>query len=121
MNWRRHLTLIFKEGMNNILKHAACNNVTLEINVKHENLIISLSDDGKGFNGNGANGNGVNGNGVEKANGETGRGLYSMSNRAVKLKGEIRVITYLGKGTTIQFKGKIPQVGYGYSPARRLI
>jgi ligand-binding sensor domain-containing protein/signal transduction histidine kinase len=111
MNWRRHLTLIFKEGMNNILKHAACKNVTLEIVLKHDSLIIALSDDGKGFKGNGHNG----------TNGESGRGLSSMSNRAAKLQGEIRVITYLGRGTTIQFRGKMPQVGYSYSPARRLI
>ncbi|MGH7454112.1 MAG: triple tyrosine motif-containing protein, partial [bacterium] len=111
MNWRRHLTLIFKEGMNNILKHAACKNVTLEIALKHDSLIIALSDDGKGFKGNGQNG----------TNGESGRGLNSMSNRAAKLQGEIRVITYLGRGTTIQFRGKMPQVGYSYSPASRLI
>jgi ligand-binding sensor domain-containing protein/signal transduction histidine kinase len=111
MNWRRHLTLIFKEGMNNILKHAACKNVTLEFALKHDTLLISLSDDGKGFNGKGHNG----------TNGESGRGLSSMSNRAAKLQGEIRVITYLGRGTTIQFKGKMPQVGYSYSPASRLI
>ncbi|MCI0694705.1 histidine kinase [candidate division KSB1 bacterium] len=111
MNWRRHLTLIFKEGMNNILKHAACKNVTLEIALKHDSLIIALSDDGKGFKGNGQNG----------ANGESGRGLNSMSNRAAKLQGEIRVITYLGRGTTIQFRGKMPQVGYGHSVASRLI
>jgi ligand-binding sensor domain-containing protein/signal transduction histidine kinase len=110
MNWRRHLTLIFKEGMNNVLKHAACKNVTLEMIMKHDNLFISLTDDGKGFNGKGGHG----------TNGESGRGLSSMSNRAVKLQGEFIVVTHVDKGTTIRFKGRMPQLGYEHLPARRL-
>jgi signal transduction histidine kinase len=111
MNWRRHLTLIFKEGMNNVLKHAACKNVTLEMMMKYDHLVISLADDGKGFNGKGDYG----------TNGESGRGLSSMANRATKLQGELIVITHLGRGTTIQFKARIPQLGYGHLPERRLI
>ncbi len=110
MNWRRHLTLIFKEGMNNVLKHATCKNVTLEMIMKHDNLVISLTDDGKGFNGNGSH----------ETNGESGRGLCSMSNRAAKLQGELIVVTHLGKGTTIRFKGRMPRLSYGHFPARRL-
>jgi signal transduction histidine kinase len=111
MNWRRHLTLIFKEGMNNVLKHAACKNVTLEMAVEHDNLVISLTDNGKGFNGRGNDG----------TNGESGRGLSSMSNRAAKLQGELAVITHVGKGTTIRFKARMPQLGNGHLPESRLI
>lgn len=120
MNWRRHLALLFKEGMNNVLKHASCHNVTLEMALKHDCLIIALADDGKGFNGNGNfNGNGSsNGNGHSNGyhdadhsglNGESQRGMTSMSSRASKLQGRIKVISNVGAGTKIQFTGHLPE------------
>jgi signal transduction histidine kinase len=84
---KRHLTLLFKEGMTNILKHAECRNATLQVEVAGERVQITLTDDGKGCNGK------MNGN---------GQGLKNMRERAEKLQGLLRVDSRLGEGTTIQ-------------------
>ena len=67
METRRHVILIFKEGMHNALKHADCKQVVLSVELGNGDFALTLTDDGKGYtdsgNGNGhGNGNG-NGNG----------------------------------------------------------
>jgi signal transduction histidine kinase len=84
---KRHLTLLFKEGMTNILKHAECRNATLQVEVAGERVQITLTDDGKGCNGK------MNGN---------GHGLSNMRERAEKLQGLLRVDSRPGEGTKIQ-------------------
>lgn len=49
MDWRRHITLIFKEAMNNALKHSRCKNVTLAFSLSGRRIVIALSDDGVGI------------------------------------------------------------------------
>ena len=46
---RRDLMLVFKEALHNIEKHASAKNVNIEIKVEDESLLISIQDDGKGF------------------------------------------------------------------------
>jgi ligand-binding sensor domain-containing protein/signal transduction histidine kinase len=87
-DWRRHLTLMFKEAMNNVVKHSECENVTLSISHQHGNLEVSLTDDGKGFNVN---------------NGFSGQGLYSMRNRAEKICGGLIIESTTGTGTVVRF------------------
>jgi len=97
MQWRRHLILIFKEAMNNILKHAECKNVTFDISLNHNQLQIALSDDGVGCN-------------IETIS--SGLGLHNMKRRAALIQGEINITSNNGKGTKIQFVSEIPQMGY---------
>ena len=97
MEWRRHLILIFKEGMNNILKHAHCKNVTLSFNYKNGILKINLMDNGSGFSEN---------------NHSNGKGLRNMQNRAESINGKIKIISNSGNGTTLKFTGEIPQTGH---------
>ena len=87
MDWRRHLTLIFKEGMNNILKHAQCQNVTLAFEMKEGRLQISLSDDGEGLP-------------VKQSS--SGNGLQNMKKRAQKINGSLTLLSSPHEGTTIQ-------------------
>jgi ligand-binding sensor domain-containing protein/signal transduction histidine kinase len=96
MEWKRHLTLIFKEAINNVLKHAQCQKATLEIVLDDSNLIITLLDDGVGFN---------------STNCSSGSGLKNMKDRAEKIQGEIKIISNAEKGTMLQFIGKAPQIG----------
>src|SRR5262249_35371462 len=49
VDWRRHLLLIFKEAMNNAAKHSGCRNVTLDVHSRNGDLVVRLTDDGKGF------------------------------------------------------------------------
>ncbi|MDZ7319775.1 MAG: histidine kinase, partial [candidate division KSB1 bacterium] len=93
LEWRRHLILIFKEAMNNVLKHACCQNVTFQIALNHRKLEMALSDDGIG--------------GVNNKN-TMGQGLKNMKKRAELIQGEINIQSDNGTGTMVQFLGQIP-------------
>jgi signal transduction histidine kinase len=108
MDWRRHITLIFKEAMNNVLKHSQCQNVTLTILMNHRHLEIILEDDGKGipkavFSGNNTE--------PETEINSPGNGLNNMRLRAQKLNGEVTFLPGSSNGTMIKFSGEIPQIG----------
>ncbi|MBR9997786.1 MAG: hypothetical protein KFF73_02390 [Cyclobacteriaceae bacterium] len=45
----RHIVLIFKEGLNNVLKHAGCRNVYFSIEIEGKDIELKLKDDGQGF------------------------------------------------------------------------
>lgn len=92
MDWRRHLTLIFKEAMNNILKYANCSNVTLTVELNNKTIHMTVEDDGKGFN-------------LDKI--KKGRGLKSMKIRAQNLKGSINVSSNYDNGTIVEFIGEL--------------
>ncbi|WP_315816915.1 sensor histidine kinase [Paraflavitalea speifideaquila] len=47
-NIRRHVFLLVKEALNNIVKHAGAQQVTITITIEDE-LMISIQDDGKGL------------------------------------------------------------------------
>jgi signal transduction histidine kinase len=95
MDCKRHLAIIFKEGMNHILKYVKCKNVTLEIAINHKTVEISLSEDGKG---------------IGKTDFGEESGSRNMKMRADKIRGELNIISNNGNGTTIQFKGQFPQI-----------
>ena len=90
METRRHLALIFKEGMNNIVKHSGCRHVTLAISVGDGTLRLLLTDDGKGYTN-------VSGSGY---------GLKSMQQRAEKIQSSIRFDSEPGKGSRIELTAK---------------
>ncbi len=96
MEWRRHLILIFKEAMNNVIKHAECKGLILEIKVNHDVVEISLSDNGTGC---------LNGK-------RNGQGLHNMKQRAELIHGHLDINFEKGKGTTVRFYGEIPRMGY---------
>lgn len=108
MDWRRHLTLIFKEAMNNALKHSRCRNVTLTISASASGLEIALADDGIGlpFLKPAAG----PGEGDEEAP-PRGNGLNNMRFRAGKLHGAIDLLPNREGGTIVRFSGEIPQTG----------
>lgn len=98
MAWRRNLTRIFKEGMNNVLKHTSeeCQNVTLDFSSRSGDLLVTLSDDGHGF---------------DTGNGSQGRGIKNMYNRAKKLGAILNVESESGKGTRLRFSARLPHQG----------
>jgi signal transduction histidine kinase len=48
-SFRRNIFLVVKELINNILKHALSSEITMEIEMRNSNLMISIRDNGKGF------------------------------------------------------------------------
>jgi len=49
MDLRCNLFLIFKEAVHNVLKHAQAKNVFIELLTQHHQIILSVKDDGVGF------------------------------------------------------------------------
>jgi signal transduction histidine kinase len=93
VDWKRHLALIFKEGMNNSLKHSNSEKVQLDSHLEGDEIEIVLTDNGKGF--------------AEDPQ-SRGNGLKNMRDRAEKLASSIFIDSNPGEGTKISFKGKFP-------------
>ena len=93
MDWKRQLSLMFKEGMNNALKHACCRQVFLEASILDQEIEISLVDDGKGFD--------------PKKHFDQNNGLENMRRRSEKIQGILEFESKKGIGTKISFRGKI--------------
>lgn len=83
---RRHLYLIFKEIINNAVKHADAAKVCIKLLRSNNNLILTVIDDGKGF---------------AETDNFTGNGLNNMRLRTKELGGTIEINSEIGKGTTI--------------------
>jgi signal transduction histidine kinase len=80
---------IIQEAIHNSLKHAQASRIKVEIEKLNNQLKISISDDGKGFQM----------NSVEKGN-----GLINMKKRAKTIGGELAVISDNKKGTQVILK-----------------
>jgi signal transduction histidine kinase len=93
---RREVYLIFKECINNLVKHSAATKAEIEIKLERDFLIIKISDNGSGFDvQNQSNGN---------SNGYGGNGLKNMTRRTKNLGGGISVDSNKNEGTRITLK-----------------
>ncbi|MEO8398600.1 MAG: two-component regulator propeller domain-containing protein [Ignavibacteriaceae bacterium] len=92
LDFRRHLSLIFKEAMNNSLKHSNGNKLMLSTKIKDEELEISIEDNGEGFSI------------IQESK---GNGLNNMIKRSEKIQGVLNIDSRIGTGTKITFKGKL--------------
>lgn len=89
---QRHLVLAFKEMLHNIRKHAEAKKVQINLSQSSRELTLDISDDGIGFDSTAAH---------------EGHGLASLRQRAIKLGGELRITTALGKGTQLMLTAKL--------------
>lgn len=95
---RREVFLIFKESVNNVLKHANASVVAIEFRLEGGRLELSVSDDGRGFNSSGS----VTLSGeYEPTDGTGGNGLHSMRRRAAEMGGRFEVSSKSDAGTTV--------------------
>lgn len=95
MKWKREIILIFKEAMNNVLKHSSASTAELKADVTGSVLTISLSDDGVGFD--------------TQKNHSNGRGLNSIKKRAEVVDGIVKVESN-NEGSQIQLSLKTIEV-----------
>ena len=94
---RRHLYLIFKEGINNVARHAGdCTKVSLSLAVSGNRLRAEISDDGCGFAG--------DGHAQGSSNGRGGNGLLNMRARAEQMGGRLDVDSAPRAGTRLVLK-----------------
>lgn len=87
MEQRRDVYLIFKESMNNIVKHASAHNVWIDVQLQNDMLCLKIKDDGKGFDS----------SVISSRN-----GLRNIHSRTEKWKGTALINTSPGKGTSIE-------------------
>ncbi len=92
LTYRQHLFLLFKEAINNSLKHSGCSEMILALRVQGKNLIIQLTDNGKGF---------------DTESKSSGNGLRNIKERAKNIGGKVEIISELNVGTKIEFSGKV--------------
>jgi signal transduction histidine kinase len=91
---RREVYLIFKECINNVVKHSGCDQAALEFSSDGPWLVISITDNGKGFEA----------ASTASAVGMGGHGLNSMQRRAEGIGGRLKIDSQPGSGTAITLK-----------------
>ena len=89
---RRAVFLIFKEAVNNIIRHSRCSTVDALLTLDHKTLILEVSDNGRGF---------------DPEHARAGEGLASMRRRAEKIGGEIEVVSKSGEGATVRLRAPL--------------
>lgn len=86
MTLRRQVFLIFKELLHNIAKHSDAGRVWVDLRESRGRLLLSVRDDGIGFDASGTN---------------RGRGLGNLQRRAGRLGGRIDIESAVGRGSRI--------------------
>ena len=84
---RRQLFLIYKELVNNTVRHSGCRTVEIELEVVDRQFVLTVRDDGRGF---------------DAARAYDGNGLSSMRERARRIQGRLDVNSGDGLGTTVR-------------------
>ena len=95
LEFKRDLFLIYKEVLNNIVRHAGATKVEIEIDCKRHRLQMKISDNGRGFNN------------LDQEFRE-GNGLRNLRMRAQAIGGSLRVRSALDEGTTVQLMVPMP-------------
>jgi len=89
---RHNLFLAFKEALHNIVKHAAANEVRVELKLAAAQLTLLVADDGRGF-----------GQGTPAGRLATGNGLANMQQRLGEIGGRCEIHSEPEHGTTVTF------------------
>lgn len=79
---------IFQETLTNIVRHSGAKSIDVHLTVRGGDLILEMSDDGKGLD-------------EAEAARPTSLGLIGMRERAQLLGGEFKIVGTPGKGTTV--------------------
>lgn len=90
-----HVLRILQEGFTNIMKHAAASVVTVATRTDGDDVVVTLSDNGRGF---------------DPAAAVAGRGLGNMRRRAAALGGEI-TLNSGPEGTTLNLRLPVAATG----------
>jgi signal transduction histidine kinase len=92
---KRNLFFIYKESLNNILKHSGAKNVKIKLGFDDQHISLTIKDDGKGFNA---------------TQGFPGNGLKNLQNRANEINGLLTLNSSPGKGTALSLEVNITHV-----------
>jgi ligand-binding sensor domain-containing protein/two-component sensor histidine kinase len=87
MDARKNIFLIFKECVNNIIKHSGATEIIITLNKINNQLALIIADNGKGF---------------DTAALNNRNGLKNMARRANEIKGNIQITSQPDSGTIIK-------------------
>ena len=73
---RRHIYLVFKEALNNVVRHSSATHVEIRLELTGAELVLTVRDDGRGF---------------DPAAATDGHGLRSLTARAAKAGGTLEI------------------------------
>nr|WP_276568437.1 ATP-binding protein [Acetivibrio saccincola] len=85
---------IVQEAINNIKKHSDAKNVEIDLEFSEKELMLNISDDGKGFD--------ISLIDMKNHNINGGFGLLSMRERVELLGGMFEISSGIGKGTVLK-------------------
>ena len=92
MDQRRDFYLIFKEGINNLVKYSGATTATIQLNIDDHVIVLEMIDNGKGFD-------------VQSE--LPGNGVQNMRQRAAKWKAKLDIQSGEGAGTRIRLEMKV--------------
>ncbi|HLG38751.1 MAG TPA: ATP-binding protein, partial [Chitinophagaceae bacterium] len=92
MQQRRDLYMIFKEVVNNLAKHSKASQVIIKVLLQDKLLLMTVSDNGVGF---------------DTAAPLINNGLKNMQERAQQHQWQLTVQSANGAGTTVTLKAQI--------------
>lgn len=95
LEFKRDFFLIYKEVLNNVVKHAQASRVHIELEAASGKLTLRVTDDGRGFDN------------LEKGFKE-GNGLSNLRRRAQHIGANLKVKSKRGQGTTVQLTSPLP-------------
>lgn len=103
--FRHNLFLAAKETLHNVVRHGQAREVRvqLECDVLNHRLKLSIRDDGVGFDASTL----TPGDGPKPGD-PHGNGLPGLRRRLALLHGELRILSSVGKGTTVEFDVPLP-------------
>ena len=91
-NLRRDVFLIFKESINNIIKHSNATIVSIDLEISGDELELKISDNGTGFD--------IKYEAETNKYKDGGNGILSMQKRALEMNGDFKIISTKDAGTT---------------------
>jgi len=89
---RRQIYLVFKESVNNAVKHSGSTKIEINLVRERDGILLSVRDNGKGFN---------------SGDLSDGNGLINIKSRTDVIGGTLKIDSSKGKGTYVELK--IPQ------------
>ena len=90
---RRELYLILKESVNNIARHSAATEASIELSVHRHELRLEICDNGRGF---------------DPAARVDGNGIASMNKRAAAFGGRLSIESSAGQGSRVRLSARLP-------------
>jgi signal transduction histidine kinase len=89
---RREVFLIFKEAVNNAVRHSNCSFIEIGFSVNDKALMLKVTDNGSGF---------------DPLLAGSGHGLTSMKRRAKSIGGTLETVPEAGRGTTVTLQAPL--------------